>query len=325
MKKRILTVSSANMDFVMKVARVPEAGQTLLDDGSFRFVPGGKGANAAVAIQRLGGDSVFCTRLGNDRNGDELRRIYAREGVDCRFIVTDPERATGLASIMVEPSGQNRIIVFPGANAAICSDDVESAMLCRPDALFMQLEIAADAIIYAARYAAVLEAAKPFGVRPLLELWGHRALHRLGDALKIAALANDDSAGLLLDFYHLYRGGNSFGSLGLVNLGGMDVFHINDYPPTPPREKLADADRVYPGDGVCPFGEILPKMYAQGFRGALSLELFNKTYWKNPPEKTGAKPLPVQPAGGLGLGDSGGKNAGIEFLLRGAVYGGRAA
>ena len=77
-----------------------------------------------------------------------------REGVDCRFIVTDPERATGLASIMVEPSGQNRIIVFPGANAAICSDDVESAMLCRPDALFMQLEIAADAIIYAARYAA---------------------------------------------------------------------------------------------------------------------------------------------------------------------------
>ena len=62
--------------------------RTLLDDGSFRFVPGGKGANAAVAIQRLGGDSVFCTRLGNDRNGDELRRIYAREGVDCRFIVT---------------------------------------------------------------------------------------------------------------------------------------------------------------------------------------------------------------------------------------------
>ena len=56
MKKRILTVSSANMDFVMKVARVPEAGQTLLDDGSFRFVPGGKGANAAVAIQRLVGD-----------------------------------------------------------------------------------------------------------------------------------------------------------------------------------------------------------------------------------------------------------------------------
>ena len=84
----------------------------------------------------------------------ELRRIYSREGIDCRFIVTDPENATGLASIMVEPSGQNRIIVFPGANSAICGEDVESAMLCRPDALFMQLEISPDAIIYAANYAA---------------------------------------------------------------------------------------------------------------------------------------------------------------------------
>ncbi len=154
MKKRILTVSSANMDFVINTSRFPEAGQTLIGDGSFRFVPGGKGANSAVAVQRLGGDSVFCTRLGNDRNGAELRRIYAREGIDCRFIVTDPERATGLASIMVEPSGQNRIIVFPGANSAICAEDVESAMLCRPDALFMQLEISPEAVIFAARYAA---------------------------------------------------------------------------------------------------------------------------------------------------------------------------
>ena len=101
MKKRILTVSSANMDFVMNVTRVPEAGETLLDNGTFRFVPGGKGANAAVAVQRLGGDSVFCTRLGNDRNGAELRAIYAREGIDCRFIVTDPAKATGLAAIAV--------------------------------------------------------------------------------------------------------------------------------------------------------------------------------------------------------------------------------
>ena len=154
MKKRILTVSSANMDFVMNVTRVPEAGETLLDNGTFRFVPGGKGANAAVAVQRLGGDSVFCTRPGNDRNGAELRAIYAREGIDCRFIVTDPAKATGLAAIAVEPSGQNRITVFPGANTAICGDDIESAMLCRPDALFMQLEIAPEAVIYAARYAA---------------------------------------------------------------------------------------------------------------------------------------------------------------------------
>ncbi len=155
MKKRILTVSSANMDFVMRLHRVPDAGQTLIDnEGSYGFVSGGKGANAAIAVARLGGDSVFCTRLGNDRNGDALRRLYEREGIDCRFIVTDRENPTGLATVMVEPSGQNRIVVFPGANSAVCPDDVECAMLCRPDALFMQLEISHEAILFAARHAA---------------------------------------------------------------------------------------------------------------------------------------------------------------------------
>ena len=71
--------------------------------------------------------------------------------------------------------------------------------------------------------------------------------------------------------------------------GGLDVFHINDYPSSPAREKLVDADRVFPGDGICPFKAVLPKMYSQGFRGCLSLELFNKNYWKQPPEKTVAE------------------------------------
>lgn len=154
MKKTILTISSANMDFVMNVRQIPVGGQTLIDDtGTYRYFPGGKGANSAVAISRLGGNSVFCTRLGNDDNGAALRRIYAHEKLDTRFIVTDPEASTGLGAIMVEPSGQNRIIVFPGANRRITADDIESAMLCRPDALFMQLEISHDAI-FAAAYAA---------------------------------------------------------------------------------------------------------------------------------------------------------------------------
>lgn len=139
---------------------------------------------------------------------------------------------------------------------------------------------------YAARYRAVIEIATPYGVKPLLELWGHRALHRLGDALDIAARTGSERAGLLLDFYHLYRGGNSFDSLALLNLADMDVFHINDYPANPPREKLADADRIFPTEGICPFGEILPKMKKQGFKGCLSLEIFNKKYWATyPPEE----------------------------------------
>ena len=153
MKKRILTIGSANMDFVMNVQQIPLAGQTISDPGSYRFIPGGKSANSAVAVSRLGGESIFCTRLGNDANGAALRAIYNKEKLDTRFVTTDPTTPTGLAAIMVEPSGQNRIIVFPGSNDRICRDDIESAMLSRPDALLMQMEIPADAVITAAGFA----------------------------------------------------------------------------------------------------------------------------------------------------------------------------
>lgn len=135
--------------------------------------------------------------------------------------------------------------------------------------------------IYAQRYLDLIELGKSFGIEPLLELWGHRALHNLHDAAAIAIASKSKSANLLLDFYHMYRGGNSFDSLGLLNLSRMPVFHINDYPALPERESLTDADRVFPGDGICPFSKILPKMYAQGFRGALSLEVFENKAWKD--------------------------------------------
>lgn len=154
MKKRILVVSSANMDFVMNMRTLPSAGQTLIDSGDYRFVPGGKGANSSVAIRRLGGDCVFCARLGNDSNGALLHNVYKKEEIDVRFIVRDDKNPTGLAAIMVEENGVNRIVVYPGANLAITRDDIDNAMTCYPDALFMQLEIDPEAIIYAANCAA---------------------------------------------------------------------------------------------------------------------------------------------------------------------------
>ena len=153
MEKRILVVSSANMDFVMNMHTIPSAGQTIIDNGTYRYVPGGKGANSAVAIRRLGGDCVFCTRLGNDANGVLLNNLYKKEGIDTRFIAKDEQNATGLAAIMVEDNGVNRIVVYPGANLCITPDDIDNAMTCYPDALFMQLEIDPEAIIYAANCA----------------------------------------------------------------------------------------------------------------------------------------------------------------------------
>ncbi len=148
--KRILTVSSANMDFVMSVSKIPQGGETQLESGTYQFVPGGKGANSAVAVRRLGGDSVFCCRLGKDSNGSIMHNIYKKEGLDTRFIVVDAEAVTGLGAIMVEPNGQNRIILFPGANVRLKKEDIDASFISRPDALLMQLEIPQEAVLHAA-------------------------------------------------------------------------------------------------------------------------------------------------------------------------------
>ncbi len=153
MKKRVLVVSSANMDFVMNVGRVPEAGQTVIERREYAYVPGGKGANAAMALAKLGADSIFCTRVGNDTHGQRLKNLYTESGIDARFVKMDRSAATGLASILVEEDGNNRIIVYPGANMNLTEDDIEDAFTCLPDALFMQLEIPDEAVITASKYA----------------------------------------------------------------------------------------------------------------------------------------------------------------------------
>lgn len=131
----------------------------------------------------------------------------------------------------------------------------------------------------AERYAAALEVCASFGVRALLELWGPSpTLSKLSDCLAICAETGRDDAALLLDAYHLYRGGNSFSALNLISGNAMPVFHMNDYPAEPEREKLTDGDRVFPGDGVAPLRSILATLYKNGFNGALSLELFNRKY-----------------------------------------------
>ena len=153
-KPRILAVGSANIDFIANVNRVPEAGETLLAGGSYEFVPGGKGANCAVAAARLGADVVFCTRVGNDTYGRMLAKVYADEKIDCRSVIIDKTRPTGLASVYVEESGANRITVFPGANAAVSRSDVEDAFMSYPDALLTQFEIPLDTVYFAAELAA---------------------------------------------------------------------------------------------------------------------------------------------------------------------------
>lgn len=149
---RILTVSSANMDLNMRVNVSPAKGQTLVGK-SYRYVSGGKGANSATAVAKLGGDSVFCASMGNDANGEALRQIYKDTGINTDYILRHPTLPTGLATVMVEDDGANTITVFPGANMALDSNHaIKSAMECKPDAVFCHLEIPFDTVSELSHY-----------------------------------------------------------------------------------------------------------------------------------------------------------------------------
>jgi 2-keto-myo-inositol isomerase len=136
----------------------------------------------------------------------------------------------------------------------------------------------------AERYRALLELGEQFGVVPLVEVWGFsKTLGRLGEATLVAIESNHPKASILPDIYHLYRGGSDFHGLKLLSGSAIPVFHVNDYPADPPRRQLTDAHRVFPGDGVAPLTSVFRDLNAIGFRGALSLELFNRDYWKQDP------------------------------------------
>ena len=100
---------------------------------------------------------------------------------------------------------------------------------------------------------------------------------------RLAIESGYPKACLLPDVYHIYKGGSDFIGLGLLNASAVGVFHVNDYPADLPRETITDADRVYPGDGVAPLNSIFQTLREIGFRGMLSLELFNKDYWQQDP------------------------------------------
>ena len=138
----------------------------------------------------------------------------------------------------------------------------------------------------AERYRAILELGEQTGVTPVLELWGFsQTLSRLSEVIYCATEAAHPRACLLLDSYHLYKGGSDFSGLQLLSGAALPVFHINDYPASPARAQIDDSHRVYPGDGVAPLGDLFRTLNAIGFRGFLSVELFNPIYWQQPPEQ----------------------------------------
>ncbi|MDQ2730249.1 MAG: sugar phosphate isomerase/epimerase, partial [Armatimonadota bacterium] len=142
-----------------------------------------------------------------------------------------------------------------------------------------------DMIRAAARYRELLEMGVEIGVTPAMEFLGFfHNVYRLDQAIQIARAAEHDNACIVLDPFHLYRGGSGFSAVADVPGKLVAICHFNDAPPTPPQAEQTDEDRVYPGDGVLPLAEMLRTLKSSGYHGALSLELFYPTYWGQNPE-----------------------------------------
>ena len=153
-QKRVLIIGSANMDLSLNVYRVPAPGQTVLDDGGVAYTPGGKGANAAVAFARLGADTILAAKLGADVHGHQLYEYYKKEGINTSHIKVDRDFPTGFSVVMKEANGENRIIVYPGANGRMSTENMIEAFSSAPDALFLGFEIGFESALSAARIAA---------------------------------------------------------------------------------------------------------------------------------------------------------------------------
>lgn len=151
---KICVIGSMNMDMVINVKMLPKKGETLLVD-RFEKIPGGKGANQAVAAQRLGSEVCMIAQIGKDHNGHILLKSLKQDGINTNYVYEHKSESTGLAVITVDEVGNNTIAVIPGANMAITVEDVKKAeeiiKSCR--VLISQLETPIESAVEAFKIA----------------------------------------------------------------------------------------------------------------------------------------------------------------------------
>jgi ribokinase len=164
----IAVVGSINLDLVVTVERHPAPGETVMG-GDRRELPGGKGANQAVAVARLGAPVAMVGRVGPDAQGGRLRDHLANEGIDVEHVTVDDDAPTGMALIVVDGSGENTIVVSPGANAHVGAGDVEAAgeVLAGAAVTLLQHEVPGSAVSAAIAAAGGIVVLNPAPARAL--------------------------------------------------------------------------------------------------------------------------------------------------------------
>lgn len=188
----ILVVGSMNADLVVRSPRFPQPGETISGE-DLRIIPGGKGANQAVAAARQGASVSMVGRVGNDSFGPELINNLKRNHVDTARVQTDSKAATGTATIIVDGNGQNSIVLSAGGNGKVSPADVDSVSFADYRLLLLQLEIPVETVLAAARRA------KESGLRVVLNPAPARPLPEELISLSDFIVPNESELSLLTD------------------------------------------------------------------------------------------------------------------------------
>lgn len=145
---KIIVIGSSNTDMVVKTDKLPLPGETKLG-GIFFMNAGGKGANQAVAVERIGGNVTFITKVGNDIFGQQAIADFKKENIDTGYVFIDEEAPSGTALIIVNEEGENCIAVAPGANANLLPCDIQKVKnITKAEIILMQLEIPIETISF---------------------------------------------------------------------------------------------------------------------------------------------------------------------------------
>ncbi len=213
--------------------------------------------------------------LRNGGTTTEAKRIIEDLGLTienaigfARWIVDDETtRKAGLAQLQQEMEmlgkiGCKRVAAPPaGANSA------GTALI--------------DLNVVTERYLTILKMGEETGVMPILEMWGSSPnLKKISQVMYVATEAGHKDARVLLDTFHIFKGGSSFDSVPLVGRTAMDIMHINDYPAGIQPDKISEPDRIYPGDGIAPLKQLLSSIQFPDNPIVLSMEVFNKSYYQ---------------------------------------------
>jgi len=251
-KEKILVIGSSNTDMVIKSPRFPHPGETIIG-GTFYMNQGGKGANQAVAVARLGGDVDFICKTGNDLFREQSVRLYESEGLPSDLILRDKSNPSGVAMIIVDDGGENSIVVASGSNGNLSGEDIDGLMevLDRSDYILMQLEIPLSTVEHVVSLASKKQKRVILNPAPAAELPLNmfRDLYMITpnviEAEYLTGIQIKDEDSLVAAARELYNKGVQH---VIITLGGEGVLVYNGEFEKVPAEKAEPVDTTGAGD-----------------------------------------------------------------------------